>query len=269
MNQQNRQPDLHDEQAVIAAVQLLVRSMKPAQKEKLLLTLWHEQGENVLPDDSRPEQSIYEHGDDAGSEAGTYPIQPLVLASDDSQRASSESNAQTLPENSTDSPREFHYEEGTFERQREERRPLETYTAFFLPFTSSLSRRQWWTRLALGTIFLFLLSLSTLVVYQAGVRAGAMEAAQASAAACQGRTYIVVEGRPLFFFHREQVVTDGNGAILQQQDAEGHVYYIVGSSSGPYWEHASGMLMVGNVDSQCTTSPPIKIFLHHHDNDDD
>jgi hypothetical protein len=265
MNQPNRQPDLHDEQAVIAAVQLLVRSMKPGQREKLLSTLVHEQEENV--------QAVnYGNEENVGSEVNSYPIQPLMLASDDGQRVSSESTSETVSEEeipserTSDHPHEFHYEEGGSEPQQE--RPSSgIYAASFLPFTSSFSRRQWWTRLALGAIFLFLLSLSTLASYRVGVHAAMVNAAQAP---CQSSytTYIIMGRGERHFSYWHRAVDDNNGDGVTWQLTNERAYSIVSINSDQ--QQMRGPQMSWNHDgmSQCSTNYPISVFPHPHDSDD-
>ena len=116
MNDQG--PGKHDEQAVIAAIQLLVQSMEPNQQEKLLSILSHGQRKNVLSDEVQTDENV-------------YPIQPLLLTIDESQRlAPDEQRASAL----------FHHSgEVSSERRRGAGKLFGLYAA--LPFASASLQR--------------------------------------------------------------------------------------------------------------------------------
>jgi hypothetical protein len=183
------EPGKNDEQAVIAAVQLLVESMEPSQREKLLSALSRGQQKDVAPDEVRAEENA-------------YPIQPLLLTTDEHQHAENQSSSNELHTNA----------EASSERGRAGRL-LEMYAAMPLA-TSSARRAQLWTRLAISAILLCAFFLSTFAAYEIGVHAGALQAA-AQASACQGMEYIVVEGRswpPMYYSENRGVLDNDNDA---------------------------------------------------------
>ena len=209
----------YDEQAVIAAVQLLVQSMEPPQREMLLARLAHGQRKNVVSDEVQTEENM-------------YPIQPLILTTDESQRVA--------PDEQPSSAIFQHSGEDSSEWRRGAGKLLELYTA--LPFaSSSLRRARWWTRLVLSAILLCVLSLSTFAAYQIGVHTGSADAA-AQASACQGTELIVLEGRSVPFIYypdRQVIVTNDTDApsmyavrSLPHFASSDGVWYIV-QSHGP------------------------------------
>ncbi|HEV2661865.1 MAG TPA: hypothetical protein VGU68_14750 [Ktedonobacteraceae bacterium] len=162
----DRRSGKHDEQAVIVAVQLLVQSMEPSQREKLLSTLLRGQQKDVA-------------SNDVESEENTYPIQPLLLTTDEHKR--------TAQPDEQPSPAASHQRAESSSERGRAGRLVEMYAA--LPFASaSLRRAQRWTRLALSAILLCVLSLSTFVAYEVGLHAGAVGAV-AQGPACQGGVY--------------------------------------------------------------------------------
>jgi hypothetical protein len=181
-----------DEQAVIAAVQLLVQSMEPSQREKLLSTLLRGQQKDVAPDEVETEETV-------------YPIQPLLLTMDEHQR--------TAPPDEQPSPAASHQRAESSSERGRAGRLVEMYAA--LPFASaSLRRAQWWTRLALSAILLCVLSLSTFVAYEVGLHAGAVGAA-AQAPTCQAMEYIVLEGRdaPFISYPDNRVIVSNDNSV--------------------------------------------------------
>jgi hypothetical protein len=229
----DRRSGTHDEEAVIAAVQLLVGSMEPARREKLLALLLHGQQQEVVPDDAESEENV-------------YPIQPLVLTTDEGQRASSDNRP------ASDAPQ--HAEEGSSERRRAGML-LERYAA--LPF-ASLPRARWWTRLAISAILLLVLFLSTLVTYELGVHEGAASAA-AQASACQGQEYLIIRGRNGPFIH----YPEGRVFVTDNAVQYGHpgrfVYYFADPDAT--WHIVRSHGFPGSV--QCAAGPQI-VFPSWH-----
>lgn len=114
----DRRSEKPDEQAVIAAVQLLVQSMEPSQRERLLSTLLRGQQKDVAPDEVE-------------SEENAYPIQPLLLTTDEHQRAAP-------PDEQPSSAASHQSAESSSECGRAGRL-VEMYAA--LPFASASQRR--------------------------------------------------------------------------------------------------------------------------------
>jgi hypothetical protein len=154
MEQRNQQSDQQD---VIAAVHLLVRSLPQVERETLLATLVHEQNEYGQIGD--PERRT----DDATELAQSkYPIQPLVLDSEESHGSAVHLSSEGECEATHESGSEGRYGE----------KVLATYASFFLPLAASFPRRRWWGYLVVSTIFLLIVSFSTLVSYKAGMQVG-------------------------------------------------------------------------------------------------
>ena len=150
MERRNQQPDRQD---VVSAVHLLLRSLNPSERETLLSTLMHEQDEYVETGD------LECLADDATELAQSkYPIQPLVLDSEESHSSSFESESELTHKASS---------EGRYGEKA-----LATYASFFLPLSASFPRRRWWGYLVVSTIFLLIVSFSTLVSYKAGMQVG-------------------------------------------------------------------------------------------------
>ena len=166
--------------------------MEPDQREKLLSTLSHGRRKDVVSDEVPIEENV-------------YPIQPLILTTDESQRIA--------PDEQPSSAIFHHSGEDSYERRRGAGKLLGLYAV--LPFaSSSLRHAQWWTRLALSAILLCVISLSTFAAYQMGVHTGAASAA-AQASACQGTEYIVLEGRDaslIYYPEKRVIVTNDNDA---------------------------------------------------------
>jgi len=173
MERRDQQSDQQDAQAVIAAMHLLMRSLQPAERETLLSTWMHERREYAQVGD-------VEQQSDAATESvqARYPIQPLVLDSDESH----EHVAHASSESHTDTESEATHEASSEGRYRE--KALATYASFFLPLTASFTRKRWWGYLVVSTIFMLTLSFSTLAAYRAGMAASGPSVVAFSTVSC-------------------------------------------------------------------------------------
>jgi hypothetical protein len=172
MERINQPSDLNDAQAVIAAMQLLMRSLQPAERETLLSTFLHEQDEAVQGGDTeQPTEGTTE------LEQSQYPIQPLTLdTQEDDHATSSEREGRSFSESHTDSGREVVHESGSLVRYEK----AVPSVFFFQPWAASFPRRRWWGYMAASVIFMLTLTLSTLVSYKMGMQAGMTMNEQAS-----------------------------------------------------------------------------------------